>query len=139
LTELARESYSSSHPKAVQEWEAWAALIAPQNDSAEEYCAPSGRTPLIIPLKHFLPQSPIFSDTNLIDHERVAFQTRPKVGEDREYQQFRTGKGFRINNNKFISTKQCFQVSVFNGLNNELVKRQGSLLGIPLSILSLCG
>ncbi len=88
---LVRESYSSSCPKAVQEWEQWAALVAPQSDSAEEYCDPSGPTPLIIPLQYFLPQSSAFNDGLRRERELVSSSKRPNLSEDRDFQQFKAG------------------------------------------------
>ena len=90
---LVRESYSSSSPKAVQEWEEWAALHAPQSDSAEDYCDPSGATPLVVPLRYLLPQSPVFNDGLLKERERASASKRANVGgEDREFQQFKAGE-----------------------------------------------
>jgi len=92
LTGLVRENYSSSRPTAVQEWERWAALVAPQSDSAEEYCDSCGTTPLNIPLKYFLPQSSVFNDGVLKERALCSVSKRQNLGGDRDFLQFKAGE-----------------------------------------------
>ncbi len=69
-------------------WEKWCSTVAPQSDSAEEYCDPVGPTPLFIPLVSFLPQSPHFIQS----HESDTIEARGRSKVSAELQRYRTGE-----------------------------------------------
>lgn len=85
-TDCVREQLTK---EAVADWEEWSSTIAPQSDSADEYCDPSGCSPLFIPLEEFLPQSPDF-DRRCGRSEAIVAKAQTARG-TMELQRYRTG------------------------------------------------